>query len=194
MRLAFLFLTFLGSFAITNAQESTNNTDQTIEAQFDQTINEAGKYQDYKVVKLAKLNQLKSATVKRINDLNGTIEQLETDITGLKSQIKNLTEQLNTTQLKVDQLNGSKDSISLFGIPLDKFTYNLILWSIIAGLLLFMIIFIFKYKNANEVTRGAKSNLALVEEELENYKRRSMEKEQQLSRQLMDERKKNTSK
>ncbi len=194
MRLTVLLLTFLSSCAIINAQESTNNADQTIEAQFDQTIKEAGKYQDYKVVKLVKLNQLKSATVKRIDGLNGTINELESDITGLESQIEHLTAQLNATQAKVTELNGAKDSVSLFGISLDKLTYNLILWSIIAGLLLFMIIFIFKYKNANEVTRGAQSNLSMVENELEAYKRRSMEKEQQLSRQLMDERKKNAGK
>lgn len=194
MKHIILIFTLLFSLTIISAQESTAVVNNTIEAQFDQTIKEAGKYQDYKVVKLVKLNQLKSATVKEIDGLNGTIDELESTITGLESKMANLTEQLNETQLKVDELNNAKDSVSLFGISLDKLTYNLILWSIIGALLLFMIIFIFKYKNANEVTRTAKSNLQLVEDELEVYKRRSMEKEQQLSRQLMDERKKNAGK
>lgn len=74
---------------------------------------------------------------------------------------------------------------------LDKVTYNLILWSIIGVLLLALTIFIFKYRSSNEITNVSQTNLKLAEEELESYKRRSLEKEQQLSRQLMDERKKN---
>lgn len=193
MKIAYLLLSTLLLSYFTNAQESTAQT-TTIKDQFNETIDEAGNYQDYKVVKLVKLNELKSATVKRINGLNDTITQLQTTISDLETNIKNLTDQLNSTQTKVDELKDAKDSVSLLGISVDKFTYNLILWSIIAALLLFMIIFIFKYKNANDVTRGAQTNLKLVEDELEAYKRRSMEKEQQLSRQLMDERKKNTGK
>lgn len=193
MKIAYLLLSTLLLSYFTNAQESTTQ-DTTIKDQFNETIDEAGNYQDYKVVKLVKLNELKSAAVKRINGLNDTITELQTTISDLESNIKNLSDQLNSTQTKVDELKDAKDSVSLLGISVDKFTYNLILWSIIAALLLFMVIFIFKYKNANEVTRAAQSNLSLVENELESYKRRSMEKEQQLSRQLMDERKKNAGK
>jgi len=93
MKHIILIFTLLFSLTIISAQEPTAAVNNTIEAQFDQTIKEAGKYQDYKVVKLVKLNQLKSATVKEIDGLNGTIDELESTITGLESKMANLTEQ-----------------------------------------------------------------------------------------------------
>lgn len=192
MKIIFITLSiFYCSLSI--AQETNNEQkNNTIEQKFEQTIKEANRYQDFKVIKQSKLQQLKKETVERIESLKDSIKLLENQITRKDDHTAQLEEQITNKKEELSKIGEEKNSISLFGIMLDKVTYNLILWSIIAALILALLIIIFKYRKNNEVTKVSQSNMKLAEEELETYKRRSLEKEQQLSRQLMDERKKNT--
>lgn len=173
------------------AQENQTEQDNSIKEKFEQTIDEASRYQDFKVIKQSKLQELKKQTVSRIEGLKDSINLLEKQIVSKDENTLVLEEQIKNKDLELAQIDEEKNSISVFGIMLDKLTYNLILWSIIGMLLLALLIIIFKYRSNNEITKVSKTNLKLAEEELEIYKRRSLEKEQQLSRQLMDERKKN---
>ncbi|WP_405351453.1 hypothetical protein [Nonlabens sp. Asnod3-H03] len=185
----------LSSLLCLNALAQENEPIQeitTIKAKFEQTIDEANRYQDFKVIKQSKLQELKKQTVKRIDGLKDSIKVLEEQIVTKDKKTIALEDQITSKDAELEKIDQEKDSISLFGIMLDKVTYNLILWSIIGILLLALVIFIFKYRSSNEITNVSQTNLKLAEEELESYKRRSLEKEQQLSRQLMDERKKNT--
>ncbi|MEO9503820.1 hypothetical protein [Nonlabens ulvanivorans] len=185
----------LSSLLCLNALAQENEPIQeitTIKAKFEQTIDEANRYQDFKVIKQSKLQELKKQTVERIDGLKDSIKVLEEQIVTKDKKTIALEDQITSKDAELEKIDQEKDSISLFGIMLDKVTYNLILWSIIGILLLALVIFIFKYRSSNEITNVSQTNLKLAEEELESYKRRSLEKEQQLSRQLMDERKKNT--
>ena len=77
--------------------------------------------------------------------------------------------------------------MSLAGMQLSKTSYNIVMWSIIAGLFVLLLIFIFKFKNSNSVTRTAKNSLADLEQEFEEHRRVALEREQKVRRQLQDE-------
>ena len=79
------------------------------------------------------------------------------------------------------------DNISLFGLLLNKTTYNSILWSLIGVLLISLLFFIYKFKNSSVLTNEAKESLVDVEQEFEQYRKKTLEKEQKLRRQLQDE-------
>jgi len=64
------------------------------------------------------------------------------------------------------------------------------MWSIIGILLSGLLLFIFRFKNSNTLTRQAKIKLDELELDFEDYKRKALEKEQKLGRQLQDERNK----
>ncbi|MGJ8685233.1 MAG: hypothetical protein ACSHWW_11445 [Nonlabens sp.] len=187
---AITIIVALSSFFIATAQDNQPAQATTIKEKFEQTIDEANRYQDFKVIKQSKLQELKKETVERIVGLKDSITTLEEQISAKNKNTIALEEQIKLKDIELSRIDEEKDSISLFGIMLDKVTYNLILWSIIAALLLAFIVLVFKYRSSNEITKVSKTNLKLAEEELETYKRRSLEKEQHLSRQLMDERKK----
>ena len=81
--------------------------------------------------------------------------------------------------------------MSFFGILVSKATYNIILWTLITGLLLLLLFFIYKFRNSNILTQEAKTNLAELEVEYEDHRRRALEREQKISRQYQDEINKN---
>ncbi|MDP4989114.1 MAG: hypothetical protein NWP54_03060, partial [Polaribacter sp.] len=98
-----------------------------------------------------------------------------------------LNESINKTQLELENALSKKDTISFLGIPLSKLAYNLILWTIIIGLSGGLGFFIFKFFRSNVLTKQAQENLITVEEEFEAHRKKALEREQKLRRQLQDE-------
>ena len=105
----------------------------------------------------------------------------------LKDSLKNVNEVLGILDLDMKLLITKKNSISFLGIQLNKSTYTITVWSIILLLIIALFYFIYQYKNSYSILSESKSNLSETEEELTIYKKKSLEREQKLRRQLQDE-------
>lgn len=159
----------------------------TVENQFKKLYKNSNNYQIYKVVKKNEYLSLQKSIL-------DSIKVIKTDAASKQVKIDEQLKAITSLQTKIDTLKGDlsvsiekEDSFSLLGMSLNKATYNTILWSIIAGLLIGLAFFIYRFNNSNSVTRETKSLLVDVEEEFEKHKKNSIEKEQKLRRQLQDE-------
>lgn len=196
------FLLGLALISVTASfsQESSSNQTQpeqlsldsgTIDSQFEFIYRRSGNYRAegrrYEVVRIIQLDKLRQnvkdsleAATKKKKELEATIEGNETTISTLNTDLSNTKEQLQT-------ITDQKDSISIFGKYISKTTYNIIMWSAVLGLLLGMLLFIIKFRQSNYLTQEAKNNLSELETEYENHRRRALEREQRISRELQDE-------
>lgn len=165
-----------------------------ISNQFDYISKRSGNYRAdgvrYEVVKETNLYKLRknvldtlAAVSKKTAELKATIAEHETTITSLNNKLEE-----TTTSLAA--VSEEKDNMSLLGAQVSKGTYNIILWAIIGALFLFLGLFIFRFRNSNILTQEAKQNLSELELEYEDHRRRALEREQKISRQLQDERNK----
>lgn len=159
----------------------------TITQEFDKIYRISTSYQEYKVIKKTRYQGLKTKVQDSINTLKNTLKSKNAIISSQKDSLTtsrntviSLTENLNTTQAE-------KDSISLLGITLSKSGYSLLVWAIIGALLAALLFFIYKFKTSNVLTVEAKNNLEELEKEFAIHKKKSLEKEQKLRRQLQDE-------
>ena len=164
----------------------------TIKGQFEVMERQSTNYRSgngvpYEVIKLSTLNEVKSNIFDTINKAYGSIKDLSATITANKAEIEDLNAKLQDTTNKLNTVTEEKDSISFFGALVSKGTYNFILWSIIFALLLFLLFFIYRFRNSNFLTQQAKTALADLEQEYEEHRRRALEREQKISRQLQDE-------
>lgn len=80
--------------------------------------------------------------------------------------------------------------MSFFGMRMSKASFQTLFWCIIAILLIGLLFFIFKFKNSNAITREVNNKFSELESEFEEYRRKAIEKEQKMGRQLLDERNK----
>ncbi|MBR9853536.1 MAG: tRNA (guanine-N1)-methyltransferase [Algicola sp.] len=174
-----------------DAESPAQETDNTLRGQFEELEKKSGNYRAngirYEVIKLSELYETKNNIFDSIDTANKTIKDLSATIDANKSEIEDLNEKLQDTTNKLNNVTEEKDSISFFGALISKGSYNFILWSIIFGLLLLLLFFIYRFRNSNFLTQQAKSALADLEEEYQNHRRRSLEREQKISRQLQDE-------
>ncbi|UII79228.1 tRNA (guanine-N1)-methyltransferase [Flagellimonas sp. CMM7] len=176
-------------------QNSNSDNDETLVGQFRELERKSGNYRAngirYEVIRLTDLNKIKTSIFDSVNTANASIKDLSATISSNKSEIEGLNAKLLEVTNNLKNVTEEKDSMSFFGALVSKGTYNFILWSIIFGLLLFLLFFIYRFRNSNFLTHQAKTALADVEGEYEEHRRRALEREQKISRQLQDELNKN---
>lgn len=172
---------------------STTSVADSINNRFRSLISTSNNFKQYKVVKAAKLESLRKIT-------HGEVAALEEKINGLNNQLKEQKVQLNTLKKELsdsnDQLKAAieaKDQLYFWGIPTQKSTYNTIVGLVILLLSAGFMTFIYKFRSSNLITREARSDLEKKEEEFDIYKKKALETQQKLGRQIIDERNKKVS-
>ncbi|MEZ4874718.1 MAG: tRNA (guanine-N1)-methyltransferase [Flavobacteriaceae bacterium] len=161
--------------------------DHSLEDQFTDVIDKSNRYEDYKVVKIYKLNELRKNVIDSIAKLENEVDQLQATVSTKQSSIDSLTQKITTTAEALALSQKKEDGISFFGSIIKKSTYQTIMWSIIGLLILTALFFLYKFKNSNAITREANKKLMDTETEYEDHRRMALEREQQLRRKLQDE-------
>lgn len=165
--------------------------ENNLENQFNNVIKKSNSYQDYKVIKKVEINTLKTNVLDTIELLEQEIKTSSAELKEQKVAIANLNKELETTKSDLIVSKKKEQGIELFGMATNKSTYNAIAFSLIGFLLLTIIVLFFKFKNSNTITKSTKEKLLDIEEELETYRQKTLEREQQLRRKLQDEINKN---
>lgn len=187
-------LTLICFFSVnTFAQDSNDEEDKlslnsgTIDNQFEFVIQRSNNYQDYKVVKKNWLYTLKAHTLDSLQAIHKNLADTQAVVDNQNKEISDLQTNLSNTQTTLVNTNKEKDSMALFGMQMSKSGYNALMWTIVGILLALLVLFIYKFKNSNTVTREAKLALAEIEDEFEEHRKTALEREQKVRRQLQDE-------
>lgn len=186
-----LLVSFASNSLIAQEQTETIN-DGSINDKFEFVLRKSGNFKgvngaSYEAVRRSLFLSLQAHTNDSINTLKETLANTNTVVANQEKEINDLKSNLSQTQGTLDATNKEKDSMSLMGMQMSKTSYNILLWSIIGGLFVLLLVFIFKFKNSNAVTRTAKKSLADLEMEFEEHRRVALEREQKVRRQLQDE-------
>tara|TARA_R110002051_G_scaffold324107_1_gene420068 strand:- start:766 stop:1407 length:642 start_codon:yes stop_codon:yes gene_type:complete len=172
-------------------EESLSLDGGPISSQFEYITSNSGNYNAngirYEVVKLTFIEKLRQNVLDSLKVYNKKAAELNATIAESEVTINTLNKKLEETSNNLMEVNEEKDSISFLGIMIAKGTYNFMLWTIITGLLLLLLFFIYKFRQSNILTQEAKSGLSDLEMEYEDHRRRALEREQKISRQLQDE-------
>jgi len=183
-----LLTSSFASFSQNDIEEDELSLDKgSIDNQFEYVIRRSNNYQEFKVVKKTWLTTLKAHTIDSLNAVHKDLADTKARVDMQAQEISDLKASLESTQTNLETTRNEKDNISLFGMQMSKGSYKTIMWVIIAFLLILLGLFIYKFKNSNDITRQAKKNLADIEDEFEEHRKTAVEREQKVRRQLQDE-------
>ena len=196
----FIIILSISLFCTTVSAQTESNEEEdklslntgTIDNQFEYILRKSGNFkgtngQPYEAVKRSMFLTLQAHTIDSLKTIHKELAETQAVVTSQSKEIATLKTSLANTQGTLNQTNEEKDSMSLFGMLMSKSGYNILMWSIIGGLLAFLLFFIYKYKNSNAITRDANKSLAEIEEEFEEHRKIALEREQKVRRQLQDE-------
>lgn len=186
------------SFHFSNAQQSQTEEPQqtiddgTINDKFEYVLRKSGNFKGvngaaYEAVKRSMFLRLQTHTNDTISTLKKNLSDTQQVVDTQAKEIEDLKSNLSTTQSDLTATNEEKNNMALLGMQTSKTNYNIIMWSIIGGLLALLLFFIYKFKNSNSITKAAKLKLAEVEEEFDEHRKTALEREQKVRRQLQDE-------
>lgn len=197
-RSIYLLLTLLavqlGHGQETETTDNLSLDEGPLNSQFDYIFKRSGNYRAdgirYEVVRESNLDKLRTNVLDSLASISKKVSELKATISEHETTIGTLNKKLEETTTNLTAVSEEKDSMSFLGVQVAKATYNIILWAIIAGLFLLLGIFVYRFRNSNILTQEAKNNLSELEREYEDHRRRALEREQKISRQLQDERNK----
>ena len=170
-----------------SAEDKLSLNESSIGNQFEYVIQKSNNFQEYKLIRKSWLYELKAHTLDSLKTIQNGLTSTQKSVDSLVQEIAVLKTNLSETKTKLDNTIAEKDNMSLFGMPMSKTNYSMIMWSIIGVLSALLFLFIYKFKNSNSVTRQSKTALAEIEEEFEEHRRTALEREQIVRRQLQDE-------
>ena len=181
-----LILLFITKISYSQAKKQFIDSG-SVNNQFENLINNSNKYQYYKVVKLNWLLKLKSNVQDSLNASKKEIISSSNVINKQLKTIDSLNIALKHSKTEITELNTKIESISLFGLQIEKELFKTIIFSIIGILILLLGLFISKFNKSNSVTKQTKRDLKELEEEYDDHRKKALEREQKVMRRLQDE-------
>lgn len=190
--LTFLLTLTTFSQTTTNEEDNLSLNSGTLDNQFEYLIKKSNGWNDergqnFRVVKTQWITELKAHTLDSIQAIRKNLIASEITVKAQSQEIADLKTNLSTTQNNLNETKSKIDNMSLFGIPISKGVYSMFMLGIIVLLLGLLGFFIYKFKNSHVITKDSKRALAELEDEFEEHRKNSVEREQKVRRQLLDE-------
>ncbi|MGB1308414.1 MAG: tRNA (guanine-N1)-methyltransferase [Oceanihabitans sp.] len=190
--LFFICFTSNAQDQIANQTEQLSLNSGTINNQFEYVLKKSGNFKGtnglpYEAVKRSMLLTLREHTLDSLKTIRKNLNETQKVVSTQAKEISDLKLSLSKTQGTLDQTNVEKDNMSFFGMQMSKSGYNILMWSIIAGLFTLLLLFIYKFKNSNTITKSANKALIEIEEAFDQHRKVALEREQKVRRQLQDE-------
>jgi len=185
-----LFLVVLSSLSPAVSAQAGNPAkadSSSLQQQFDEMLRVSNRFQAFKVVRQNFLQAFMVNVADSISNYTTEIGTLNSTIANQATRLEEQEATIEEKDLEISQLNDEKDGVSLLGIQLSKTTYNLIMWSAIIGLLALLLLALGRMRLAVSSANESGGHNAKLTEELEKARKRRLEVEQNLRRQLQDE-------
>lgn len=178
-----LSILFLGTASAQNTTASQSPIfSGSIEEQFDVLLKNSYPYENFKNVR-DNLPRFKKNTLDSLKSLREQITAQKTTVDNQKAAIDSLHQSLAETKELISQ----GDTISFLGLSIEKGTYNFIVWTIIIVLIISLLFFIQRYKSNSQTAKDSHNAAEEIREEFEQHRKKAMEREQKLKRDLQDE-------
>lgn len=159
---------------------------KTIKGKFDAMLARSNRYQDFKVVKITALNNfivevqdsLKAGRAQYVSEIQ--------KVNSLNKQVATLQDTISTKDNTISALTEQRDGISTAGMNMDKGTFSTLMWVAVFSLLGLLLLLLFRNKSISSSQKSLKASLAEMDEDLSSTKKRALEREQELKREVQD--------
>jgi hypothetical protein len=173
---------FISMIQTVNAQSGASAVldSALLEAQLDYIHENTRVYNDYRAIRADIFLKMKRNVMDTVNASKLEVEQLNSRLTERNFRIETLNTDLTRTKNEKDEAIKNQDSLSFFGIQMNKTLYNSIVWFIILGLVALAVMLIMLHRRSHLVTKQVKEELQTTQDEFDLYRKSSREKYEKL--------------
>ena len=162
-------------------------TSGTIDSQFIYLYAISKTLNGFEHVRQANLERIRQNVADSIKALTKEISDLKSNQDHQQATVQAMTDSLSQARTELQAAQKEKDSFSFAGISMQKSTYSLAMWGIVILLAALLAFYIYRYNQSHLITNETRKSIEELREEFDQHRKRAMEKEQKLKRQLQDE-------
>lgn len=189
--LCFFLFSIIGvSYAQQAAPEAVENKNITLQERYKEMKSASQTFKDYKVIKETVLDNVWKITTDSIKEKEQQLVTANKEIDGLEEQVRATRKSMETQEASIKDVVYDSNHISVIGIPFSKTIFILLTTGIICGLGFLLSLAYARVKIANSLVKEKTVIADSIAHEFEDFKKRSMEKQIKLSRELQNERNK----
>jgi hypothetical protein len=186
-----LILLFFGTgLASSFAQDSTATQNSlrsgTITSQFDYIYRVSNSFQEHEVVKKSNLEQLKANVLDSIRTMSKEVSALKLQMTTMGDSVLIMKNLLSAEIEEKNQAIADRDNFSFLGMGIQKAAYSSMMWALVLVLAAALSFFAVQYFRSSSKISKAERDLIEVQEEFEQHRKNTLERERKLKRELID--------
>lgn len=145
-------------------------------------------YQNYKVIKETVLDGVWRIVQDSLQGKQQTINQANQQIASLKAEVKKVEDTMKQKEASVQGIVHDSTHINVIGIEFSKGLFLTITGILLAALVGALVFVLARMKVLDKSIKEKSLTINLVSSEYDEYKKKAMEKQTKLSRELQDER------
>ena len=183
----------LGSYAllaqgVAPAEAPPEYQPTTLQEQFVYLKEQSSTYKDKKIIREARLNRLWTNVQDSLAQVQKKLTATQGKVSAQNGEITSLNEELKAQQRAVSDSEHASTHISVLGMDMLKQNFLSFFWITASILTLLLLGALYQYRNSKMVTSKTQYNLRAIQRELEDFRKKSLEKERKLRRELQTER------
>ncbi len=138
-------------------------------------------YESYRAIREDMFQKIRKNSLDSLRKAKNEITRYIGLTAGLDNRIDSLNTSLAAIKEDLDEMTRTKNNVGLFGLQVNKITYNLILWTIIAGLAFLLVTGFLAFRRNLSVTSNTKKELKELKEEFEEYRQKARLEREKMS-------------
>jgi len=191
MRATLLLIVVCCSLAYAQpAQKVVEDKNPNLNQRFLEMKSGSQTFKDYKVIKETTLDKLWSITKDSIKKNEQQLAEAKTAVTFLQQEIESARNSMHVQQASIQEVVYDSTHITVLGIPFSKVLFILLVTVIIGGLAFVLSLSFGRVKILNSLVKEKALIAESIANEFEEFKKKTMEKQIKLSRELQNERNK----
>ncbi len=187
-RFVFIFLILPTVVMAQPAVEALNRKDISLEERYRLMKDNAQTFKDYKVIKQEVLNGVLAITLDSIALLEKNLAESASTIAAFEEKVKAANALRDNTLAAMTEMEYDATHMTVFGISFNKSFFASLVGIIIVSLLALLGIITGRLKMVYTTLKEKLESLDITTKEFEEYKRRALDKQMKISRELQDER------
>ncbi len=185
-----LLATVLTAPAQHAAEAALEKDSKSLKERFSVMKEKSQTYNDYKVIKETILDAMWKMTLDSISQLHAEITETRYEVSQLQNQLSAALAEVKHKEESMEEIVFASTHINVLGIDMSKKFFIGFVGIVVAGLLLLLGLISGRLKMMYYSLKEKIEVENLISSEFENYKRKALEKQMKLSRELQNERNK----
>lgn len=173
-----------------SATDALKNDNQTLRERYLLMKTKSSNYQEYKVIKENTLDGWFRIVTDTIQAKQALVRAANLKVADLEKQLAANNDQLVAKEASMKGILHESSHISVIGIDFDKGVFKGIVGALVVILALAMAVILYSFKSLQRNLKEKAELATTIGSEYEEYKRKAMDKQTKLSRELQNERNK----